>query len=128
MTAMADHADVDVDQCKSRAVERVEHSIEAALHSTVNGYGNITVRNKHIRSLEGKATPVLMPVWLITTEKKKTGKEGFYFCHQRTDRPPDLRRAAGWEENLCMERSVFAGVFAVGYAILVILSAMGVIS
>ena len=68
--AMADHADVDADACEKRAVERVEMSISQAMRDSVNGYSSISERSRSIHSDNGTATPVLMPVWLITTEKE----------------------------------------------------------
>lgn len=91
--SLADHADVDSDACKSRAVERVENSIANAMHNTVNGYTSVTERSRHIRSEGGKVTPVLMPVWLITTEK-----EGKTY----TNRQADMQRACGQGKIRCL--------------------------
>ena len=105
--AMADHADVDAAACEGRAVERVEHSMESELRSTVNGYTSVRERSKHISAEGGKVTPVLMPVWLITTEKEgKTytfainGQTGKLTC----DVPANTKKAFG------IGAGVFAGV------------------
>ena len=67
--AMADHADVDAVECETRAIVRVENSVSEALRKTVMGYSNVRERVRRIHSTGGKVTPVLMPVWLITTKK-----------------------------------------------------------
>lgn len=79
--AMADHADIAAEDCKSRAAERVENSTEQAMRDSVTGYTSVSVRKKLIQSENGKATPVLLPVWLITTEKEeKAGKKIYTFA------------------------------------------------
>lgn len=127
--AMADHADVNADICKNRAVERVENSIEDALRSTVTDYSTVRVRSKSIQTHGGKVTPVLMPVWLITTEKIENGKKKTYTfaINGQTGRltcdvRPDMKKSVMWAAG------IFAGAFAAGYGILVALSAAGVIA
>jgi len=107
--AMADHADVDASACESRVRERVEKSMEDALRATVSGYSSVTTRSRSIRSEGGRVTPVLMPVWLITTEKEDqvytfaiNGQTGKLTC----DVPADTKKSLLWGGG------VFAGVFA----------------
>ncbi len=113
--AMADHADVNAEACEGRAVERVETSMAAALRSTVNGYDRVMERSRSMHSEGGKVTPVLMPVWLITTEKEgKTytfainGQTGKLTC----DVPMDGKKAFAWGGG------VFAGVAGIAMLIL----------
>lgn len=113
--AMADHEDVDAAECEGRAVERVESSIEQAMRDTVSGYTSVTERSKNIYAEGGKVTPVLMPVWLITTEKDgKTytfainGQTGKLTC----DVPSDKKKAFAWGGG------VFAGVFGIAALVL----------
>jgi len=120
--AMADHADVDAGECEGRAVERVENSITNALRSTVTGYTSVRERSKNIMATGSKVTPVLMPVWLITTVKEgKTytfainGQTGQLTC----DVPTDKGKAFGWGAG------TFAGVFGIGAALLALLGKMG---
>jgi len=108
--AMADHADAQAQECLSRATERVEKSMEQALRSTVTGYTSVTARHKNFHAQEGKVTPVLMPVWLITTEKEgKTytfainGQTGKLTCDVPTNKGKAFGVGAG----------VFAGVFGI---------------
>ena len=107
--AMADHADVDSTDCEERARQRVENSMEQALRSTVSGYTSVIPRNRNFHTEEGKVTPVLMPVWLITTEKDGTtytfainGQTGKLTC----DVPADTKKS--WLYG----GGVFALVFA----------------
>ena len=113
--AFADHADVESRDCEMRARERVENSMEQALRSTVTGYTSVTTRNKNFHTEEGKVTPVLMPVWLITTEKDGTtytfainGQTGKLTC----DVPADTKKSLLWGFG------VFAGVFVLSCAFL----------
>ena len=120
--AVADHADVDAAQCEGRAMERVENSISQAMRDTVIGYTSVTERSKNIRTEGGKVTPVLMPVWLITTEKDgKTytfainGQTGKLTC----DVPADRKKSFLWGGG------VFAGAFGAGALALYLLEQMG---
>ena len=112
--ALADHADVDAGACESRAVERVENSISNALRDTVIGYSSVSERSKNFHADGGKITPVLMPVWLITTEKEdKTytfainGQTGKLTC----DVPTAKGKAFGWG----------ALAFAVSFAVIALI-------
>lgn len=105
--ALADHADVDAKQCEGRAIERVENSISSAMRASVVGYTSVMEKSKRIFAEGGKVTPVLMPVWLITTEKEgKTytfainGQTGKLTC----DVPTNKKKAFG------LGAGVFAGV------------------
>ena len=53
-------------------MERVENSVSQAMRETVAGYTRVSERSTNIHTEGGKVTPVLMPVWLITTEKEGT--------------------------------------------------------
>ena len=115
--ALADHADVDAQSCESRAIERVETSMEEALRATVKGYTRVDAKTKHFAAEGGKVTPVLMPVWLITTEKEgKTytfainGQTGQLTC----DVPADTKKSLLWGGG------VFACVMAVVCAVMAV--------
>ncbi len=120
--ALADHADVNANECEGRAVERVETSIANAMRSTVTGYSHVSERSKNIVAEGGKVTPVLMPVWLITTEKEgKTytfainGQTGKLTC----DVPADKKKSLVWGAG------VFAGVFGIGVLALYLMQYLG---
>ena len=120
--AMADHADVDCDACEKRAVERVERSVEQAMLDTVRDYDTVSERSRRIVTERGSATPVLLPVWLMTTVKEgKTytfavnGQTGKLTC----DVPADKKKSLLWGGG------VFAGVFGVAALILALMEALG---
>jgi len=113
--ALADHADVNANECEGRAVERVENSVISAMRSTVTGYSYVSERSRNIIAEGGKVTPVLMPVWLITTEKDGNtytfainGQTGKLTC----DVPADKKKAFAWGAG------VFAGVFGLSALVL----------
>lgn len=113
--AMADHADVDAVECETRAIIRVENSMVDSLRETVKGYDYVRVRSKHITSQGSKVTPVLMPVWLITTIKdQKTytfainGQTGKLTCNVPTDKGKAFLWGAG----------TFAGVMGIASLVL----------
>ena len=121
--ALADQADVEAKDCEKRAVERVETSVSQAMRDTVNGYSSVSERSRSIYSENGRATPVLMPVWLITTQKEgKTytfainGQSGKLTC----DVPADTKKSLLWGGG------VFAGVLAVIALILALADAIGI--
>lgn len=127
--ALADHADVEVETCEQRAIERMEQSVEDTFRATASSYSRVRVRSKSIRSRDGKATHALMPVWLITTEKEEKGEKKLYTfaINGQTgaltcDVRPDGKKSFLWTAGL------FLGISAVGYAILAILTSMGVIA
>ena len=120
--AMADHADADCDACEKRAVERVERSVEQTMLDTVRDYDTVNERNRRIVTERGSATPVLLPVWLMTTVKEgKTytfavnGQTGKLTC----DVPADKKKSLLWGGG------VFAGVFGVAALILALMDALG---
>ena len=108
--AMADRADVEAQACEGRAAARVENSIAQAVRDTVTGYDHVSERSRTVTSSGGTATPVLLPVWLITTEKQ--GRQYTFAINGQTgkltcDVPADKGKAALWGVG------VFAAVFAV---------------
>ena len=97
--AMADHADVDAQACVDRVKQRVSRSMEDAIRGTVGAYSSVAVRSRNIYTEDGRATPVLMPVWLITTEKEDkvytfaiNGQTGKLTC----DVPADTTKSLLW--------------------------------
>ena len=113
--ALADRADVNSEDCQQRARERVEESMEKALRDTVIGYTSVIPRSKSFYTESGKVTPVLMPVWMMTTEKEGrtytfaiNGQTGKLTC----DVPADTGKSMLWGGG------VFAGVLALLCAML----------
>lgn len=113
--AVADRADVDAQTCEARAAARVENSVASALRDTVTGYTRVTERSRAITAQSGTATPVLLPVWLITTEKQGrtytfaiNGQTGELTCNV----PADKGKVMVWGLG------VFAGVMALAALVL----------
>ena len=126
--AMADRADVEAQTCERRAAERVKASTEQVFRSTVTGYSTVSLRSSSVQSQGGRATPVLMPVWIITTEKNENGQKKLYTfaINGQTgtltcDVPYDKGKALKWFLG------VFAGAFAAGYGILYLIQHAGVL-
>lgn len=120
--AMADHADADCDQCEKRAVERVEHSVDEVMRDTVKDYDTVKIRIRRLDTEDGRAIPVLLPVWLMTTVKEgKTytfavnGQTGKLTC----DVPADKKKSMLWGFG------VFAGVLGIAILILGLTNALG---
>ena len=125
--AMADNADVDAAECEGRAVERVAQSTADAIAATVRGYDTVSVRSRNITSSDGRVTPVLMPVWMINTEKVEDGKKTVYTFaingqsgRLTCDVPYDKKKAACWFAG------VFAGCFGILFGLLTLISKLGV--
>lgn len=79
--ALADHADISAEDCAPRAKQRVEQSTQQAMRDTVTGYSSVSVRKQYLTSQNGTATPVLLPVWMMTTEKDtKEGPKTYTFA------------------------------------------------
>lgn len=123
--ALADNADVDADACEARAIQRVETSAEHAIRNTISGYSKLVVRRSYIHADNGRVTPVLAPVWLITTDKQeKDGKKTYTFAINgqtgklTTDVKPDARKSFTWGAG------VFAAVMVLAVVVLYLLKAL----
>ena len=119
---MADHADVEAEACRQRAVQRVENSVSDTLRATVKGYDTVTEDGKTICSSKGRAVAALMPVWLITTVKENktytfaiNGQTGKLTC----DVPADKKKAVLWGGG------IFAVIFALTALLLALLDTVG---
>jgi len=113
--AMADHADVNAEDCERRAVERVESSISNRVRNSVTGYTSVNERSKTISSQGGKVTPVLMPVWLIITIKE--GKTYTFAINGQTGKltcnvPTNKKKAFLWGAG------IFGSTFGLGALVL----------
>ena len=88
----------------------------------MHGYSTLRERSKHISATGGKVTPVLLPVWLITTRKDDrvytfaiNGQTGELTC----DVPTDKGKAFLWGAG------TFAGVFGLAALVLYLLKMLG---
>jgi len=64
---LADKYDVDADDCKPRAVERIENSTKQMMEDTIMGYNTKTMTNKVMNVNSTSIRYALMPVWLLNT-------------------------------------------------------------
>lgn len=63
----ADKYDVDADNSKKRANERIKRTTEDLFASTVSGYTTVVPEHTNIHLNNGKAKYALYPVWILTT-------------------------------------------------------------
>lgn len=64
---LADKYDVDSNQSKERANQRIRKSTEELFADTVQGYTTVSTESSSIRLQNGKAKYALYPVWLLNT-------------------------------------------------------------
>lgn len=64
---LADKYDVDAEECKPRANERVKNSTEEIFRETVGTYATLTTEHSNVRIQDGDMKYALLPVWLLTT-------------------------------------------------------------
>lgn len=64
---LADKYDVDAEQNKPRANQRIKNSVEQLLRSTVTGYATVTTKNNSVRLNNGEVSYALLPVWVLNT-------------------------------------------------------------
>ena len=67
---LADRYDVDSEERRKRASERMKKSTEIAFSSTLSNYSTVTVENSSVRLDSGKAKYALFPVWILNTTWK----------------------------------------------------------
>lgn len=122
--SMANRADVDAEESKRRADNRIHKSTESAFRNTVAGYHAVIPRSVKIQVPDGRCSAVLFPVWLITTKKKdKTytfainGQTGELTCNI----PYSLPKFLKWLFGL-------TGAFTLGgYLVATLLVSLGVL-
>ena len=126
--SLADRPDVSMDDCFTRANERLHASTREAFRSTVIGFDTVSERSCGVHVENGQAVPVLLPVWLIRTEKDVKGtKVAYTFAINgqtgklTCDVPFSRGRAVKWFFSLT------AAITAGGYALLALLAALGVV-
>ena len=79
---LADKFDMTVDQCKQRADQRCEGTLEAVLRNTVTGYSTCSLKQKSASLKRGKVHYALMPVWMLNT--KWDGKDFLFAMNGQT--------------------------------------------
>ena len=63
----ADKYDVSMEECQTRANERIKNSAIDAFRETVQGYATVTTENANVRYHTGRTRYGLLPVWLLNT-------------------------------------------------------------
>lgn len=107
---LADRYDVPADECNKRANERVKHSSDIALRSTVAGYDSVVPENVSVQFSDGKKHYALYPVWLLNTTWNGT-KYTFAMNGQTGKFVGDL------PIDKSVYRKYFGGIFAAGSVI-----------
>ena len=67
---LADRYDVPVEECRSRAEERIQKSVEGIFRDTVTGYDSVRADRTRIEVRKATYKYVLYPVWLLSTHWK----------------------------------------------------------
>ena len=120
----AQRYDVEAEQCKPRANERIKKSVVATMNATVMGYSTFVPVNTQIRLQHGGVRQVLMPVWMLNT--KWQDKTYTFAMNAQTGRfigdlPVDKGKFWLWLLGLTL------GIGAAGNAIAYLLFSMGVL-
>ena len=63
----ADKYDVSMEDCMTRANERIKNSTIEAFRSTVQGYATVTTENASVRYKGNRTRYALLPVWILNT-------------------------------------------------------------
>lgn len=67
---LADKYDMDAQESKTRANQRIKSSMDQSLRSTVLGYASVIPLGSSLRLHNGRCRYALLPVWLLTTRYK----------------------------------------------------------
>lgn len=102
---LADKYDVTSDQGEPRIRERVDNAMEELLQDSLIGYNTVVPTSKNLNIQHGKASYVLLPVWMLNTNYR--GKRYTFAMNGQTGKmtgslPVCPKRSAIW----------FSGIFA----------------
>ena len=64
---LANRYDISAEESKEHANQRIKHSMEDALASTVHGYMTVNVKDSVVNVSNGDAKYALYPVWILNT-------------------------------------------------------------
>ncbi len=122
--ALANRADVSIEESKRRADQRIQSTTESAFRSTVVGYSSVIPRSTNIRIPDGKSVSALYPLWHITTKKENkvytfaiNGQTGELTC----DIPFSKAKLFSWFFGIA------GAITAGGFAVLLLLAYLGVL-
>ena len=115
---LADKYDVNADQSRERANDRIRSSAQEAFAATVGGYTTVIPVSSHVNLKNGVAKYALYPVWLLNTEWN--GKNYFFAMNGQTgkfvgDLPLDKAAYKKWLFGLA--GAVSAACFAISYLV-----------
>ncbi|GHV17625.1 hypothetical protein FACS189493_5570 [Spirochaetia bacterium] len=65
---LAEKYDVDADQSKLRANQRIKQTVEAEFRKTVSGYNSVTSESSSVQFSGGTVHYALFPVWMLNTK------------------------------------------------------------
>ena len=67
---LADKFDVDAEECKTRANERIRSSVENFFTSTTYDFATVIPEDTNLRYSDSNVRYALLPVWMLTTQYK----------------------------------------------------------
>lgn len=114
---LADKYDVEASAGEDRIRQRVETAMNDQIRSSMIGYASVIPASRQLRIHQGKATYVLLPVWLLNTRYK--GKTYTFAMNGQTGKitgqlPVCPRRCAAW----------FGGIWAAASAVIALIQLM----
>jgi hypothetical protein len=65
---LADKYDVDAEQSKLRANDRIKATVETEFRKTVSGYNSVTPQSSSVQFSGGTVRYALFPVWMLNTK------------------------------------------------------------
>ena len=101
---LADKYDVPSENGQERIRQRVNHSVEDNIQSSLLGYATVLPTNRQLEIRNIKAKYVLLPVWMLNTNYK--GKIYTFAMNGQTGKmtgsfPICPKRTAAWFAGIC---------------------------
>lgn len=96
---LAESYDIPAEAGESRIQQRVEESMKDLIAPSTAGYNTVLPTGKHVKVTHGKASYILMPVWMLNT--KYNGKIYTFAMNGQTGKisgtfPVSRNKALGW--------------------------------
>ncbi|MBP5270426.1 MAG: hypothetical protein ILO42_05660 [Clostridia bacterium] len=121
---IADRYNVESDDCRPRANERIKKSTEKAFAQTVSGYASVTPEQSSVSTVKGSMKYALFPMWLMTT--KWNGNTYLFAMNGQTGKFVGNLPCDKSEKNKRFFRAFLIGT-AVAFGILVLLRLLGIL-
>ena len=111
---LADRYDEDDKKCAARALGRMKHSAEAALHGTLGGYTSVQTLSEQIDPRTLEPHYALLPVWMLHTRWKE--QDFLFAMNGQTgkligDLPVDKGRVAAWFAGISIPLIILTALF-----------------